>query len=114
MAKHVINGHIAFDAVSASAAQTTAETSVGQLDKLSYHCKFTQAATGTFVVEAKNGDKDSWYALYFGAPLAISAETDVSINLLELPFQKVRLIWGGDGTNAGTLTVVTSAKAVGA
>lgn len=83
------------------------------MDKLSYHITFSAAASGTFTVQARNGKKDSWYNLVFAAPLTISAETVVVINLLELPFQYLRLQWGGDAACAGTLTAVVGAKSVG-
>lgn len=109
------------DTLSAATAQISQETVVGQFDKLTYQCKFTQAATGTFVVEAKsqktadvNGKDSTWYALDFGGAMSIAAETDVVMNLSELPFSHVRIRWGGQGANSGTLTVIVSAKAIGA
>lgn len=112
MSKHTIYGFKVLDSVSAVTAQTSLETIVGQLDKLSYHCIFSAASSGTFTVQAKNGDKDSWYALSFGSPLTITAETEAVINLFELPFNHVRVLWSGGGT--GTLTISLASKAVGA
>ena len=111
--KAVIYDFKTLNAVAANIAQKSSETVVGQLDKLSYHCKFTSAASGTFTIEATNGDKDTWYTIGFGIPLTISAETEVIFNLFELPFKKIRLNWGGDAACAGTLTAVVASKAVG-
>lgn len=111
--KAVIYDYKSIDSQAANVAQTSTETVVGQMDKLSYHITFSAAASGTFTVQARNGKKDSWYNLVFAAPLTISAETVVVINLLELPFQYLRLQWGGDAACAGTLTAVVGAKSVG-
>lgn len=118
MAKPTIYGYKTLDAVSAAVAQTSPATVVGQMDKLTFQCKFTQAATGTFLVEAKSekidGTPGTWYALDFGGPMTVTAETDVIFNLNELPFSHVRIGWSGHAGNTGTLTVTVSAKAVGA
>lgn len=112
MSKHTIYGFKALDAVDATVSQISKETIVGQLDKLSYHCKFSAPSSGTFVVQAKNGDKDDWYELKFASALSIVAETEAVINLFELPFNHVRIQWSGGG--AGTLTVTLASKVVGA
>lgn len=118
MAKPSIYGYKTLDAVDASVAQTSPATIVGQMDKLTYQCVFSQAATGTFVVEAKSekieGQPGTWYELDFGTVTSVVAETDVIFNLTELPFSHLRIKWLGDAGNAGTLTVTVSAKAVGA
>lgn len=118
MSKPVLYGYKTLNAVSATVAQTSTETVVGQMDKLTYQCKFTQAATGTFIVEAKseklNGAAGDWYALDFGAAMNITAQTDVIMNLSDLSFSHVRIKWLGQAANTGTLTVTVSAKAVGA
>ena len=121
MPKHVLYGFKPFEAVDASQAQVSEETTVGQFDKLTYQCKFSEPASGTFVVEAKsqsskdpNGKDTEWYALDFGGPMTITAETDVVINLTEVPFNQIRISWSGDGANSGTLDATLAAKAVGA
>lgn len=118
MSKPVIYGFKTLDAVDASVTQTSEATVVGQMDKLTYQCKFSAANSGTFVVEAKseksNGTPGVWYELDFGAPMTIAAETDVVMNLNELPFSHVRIKWTPDALQTGTLTVIVAAKAVGA
>lgn len=112
--KAVIYDFKVMDAVSATVAQISKETVVGQLDKLSYHCKFSVGtASGEFIVEAKNGLNAPWYPLNFGTLLTITSQAEVLINLSELNFQFIRLKWGGDAAATGTLTVVVAAKAVG-
>jgi hypothetical protein len=111
--KAVLYDFKTMDAVAANVAQTSKETVVGQMDKLSFHCTFTAPASGTFTVQAKNGEKDSWYNLDFGTSLIISFETEAIFNLFELPFKSVRIQWGGDAACAGTLTAVLASKAVG-
>lgn len=118
MPKHSLYGFKPLNAADASVAQISEETVVGQFDKATYQCKFSEAATGTFVVEAKSekwqGSEAEWYPLDFGGAMNITAETDVVINLTELPFSHLRLRWSGDAGNSGTLTVTFAAKAVGA
>ena len=118
--KSTIFGFKAIDNVSAVSAQTSAVTQVGYEDSLSYHCKFSSASTGTFVVEACNDDdvkipepQRSWYAVDFGAPLSFTSETEVIINLFELPFKLIRLQWQPTA-GAGNLTATLVAKTVGA
>lgn len=111
--KSVVHGHKMLDAVSASASQTSESTNVEQVDKLSIHCLFTVASSGTFVVQARNGKTDSWYDLNFGAALTITSETDVQILLNECPFTDIRLKWTPSSAS-GTLTASLTMKAVGA
>lgn len=114
MSKPVLFGFKCLNSAAANVAQTSQNTVCGQFDKFSYHCIFSAAASGTFVVEARSGDKDTWGAVDFSVPLTFTSQTEVVINLFELPFNDIRLRWGGDAACAGTLTVTVAAKAVGA
>jgi hypothetical protein len=111
--KHVIQGFAVLDGAAATSNQTSAETAVDMTDKMSYHVVFSASNSGTFTVEAKNGDKDSWYALNFGSALTISSETDVQIILNECPFTKIRLKWV-PSAGSGTMTARVTTKSVGA
>jgi hypothetical protein len=111
--KSLVHGFKMLDAVAASSAQTSAATNVEQVDKLSIHCLFTNASSGTFIVEARNGSKDGWYALDFGVPLTVTAETNVQIVLNESPFTDIRLTWTPSSAS-GTMTASLTMKAVGA
>jgi hypothetical protein len=111
--KSVVHGYKMLDAVAASSAQVSQATNVEQVDKLSIHCLFSAASSGTLVVEARNGEKDGWYALDFGAPMTISSQTDVHIVLEENPFTDIRLSWTPSSAS-GTMTASLTMKAVGA
>ena len=100
------------DSGAATGSLTSSETDVSQLDKASIHCLFSTANSGTFTVEAKNGDSDTWYELNFGSPLTITTETDVQILLNEMPFTRIRLKWV-PSAGAGTLTATITSKTVG-
>lgn len=111
--KNVILGHKAFNAVSATSTQLSAETDVSYLDSLSYHCKFSAANSGEFKVEAQNGDKDSWYQVPFSSTLTITTETEVQILMNELPFTRIRLRWV-PSAGSGSLTCFLTSKSKGA
>lgn len=111
--KHVIYDFQPFVAVSATTSQTSVETNVSQLDELSVHLKFSASNSGTFTVEARNGKDSDWYELDFGAPLSITAESEVQILLRELPFTDVRFKWA-PSAGSGTLSARLTAKTLGA
>lgn len=111
--KHVIQGFKALDAADATSVQISAETVIDQTDKLSYHVKFSAANSGTFEVQVRNGEKNDWYALNFGTPLTITAETEVQLLVNECPFTHVRLQWT-PSAGSGTLTAAITTKSVGA
>ena len=111
--KSLVHSYKMLDAVSASASQTSAATNVEQVDKLSIHCLFSAANTGTLVVQARNGTSDGWYDLDFGSAMTITAETDVQILINECPFTDIRLIWT-PSAGSGTMTARLTMKAVGA
>jgi len=111
--KSLVHSYKMLNAVAAGSNQTSAATNVEQIDKLSIHCLFSAAASGTFVVQARNGSSDSWYNLVFGAALTITSETDVQILLNECPFTDIRLLWAPSSAS-GTLTATLTMKSVGA
>lgn len=120
MSRRPVVKHIAFDALNAAVAQTqNPVTSVENQDTASYHVKFSAPASGTFSVQARNADLRpdqaalAWYDLNFGAPLTITAESDVQIVLNELPFKEMRLVWTPTSAS-GTMSAYLLMKAKGA
>jgi hypothetical protein len=117
--KHLVSKYKMLDAVDATVSQTSTKSNVEQLDSASIHVKFSAANSGTLTVEARNGSypaheaEVNWYALQFGAPLTITAETDVQIVLSIMPFSEIRLKWA-PSAGAGTMTSVLTMKTVGA
>jgi len=86
---------------------------VSEIDYLSMHAKFSTANSGQFIVYGKNHDKADWYELSFGAPLTITAESECQIVLNKIPCKYIKLEWV-PLSGAGTLTVYTTMKSVGA
>jgi hypothetical protein len=112
--KNIIPGYKAFDALDATTTQTQdPETSVVGCDKASYHVTFSTANTGELIVQAKNSKNDSWYDLDFGVPLTVTAETEIILNVNQINFQAMRLVWQ-PSAGAGTISAVLSSASVGA
>ena len=103
----------ALQAADASINQTTNISTVGSSDKASYHITFSAPNSGTFTVEVKNFEKDSWYELDFGVPLTITSEDDVTLNINQINFEFVRLNWV-PSAGAGTMNANFFAAAEGA
>jgi hypothetical protein len=105
--KHVVPFH-ALKSADATINQTSPKTNCQQYDSGSYHIKFSAANSGEFIVEARNQAYESaddaetgWYEVSFGAPLSITAETDVQILFNAMDFAEIRLKWepsAGSGT----------------
>lgn len=112
MSRKTTHPYVAFNAVDATISQTSAETTVLGVDKASYHIKFSTANTGTFVIQARNTDSDTWFEVSFGVPLAITADTEALLSMHEMPFNKLRLVWN-PSAGAGTMTANLVIKAVG-
>jgi hypothetical protein len=110
--KSLVHSYKMLDQVAANSAQTSGPTNVEQIDKVSIHCLFSVASSGTFKVQARNGSADSWYDLNFGAALTVTTETDVQILINETPFTDIRLLWTPSSAS-GTLTATLTMKAIG-
>lgn len=117
--KHVVEFQ-AFTAANATTTQTSPKTNCEQHDSCSYHVKFSAANSGTFTVEARNESYEkqsdselNWYALNFGVPLTIAAETDVQILMNVMDFAEVRLKWA-PSAGAGTMSAFLNMKSKGA
>lgn len=117
--KHVVSKFDMMNGLSASSNQTSVKTNVEQLDSASIHIKFSAPNTGVFVVQARNGvypeheSELNWYELPFGAPLAVTAESEVQIVLKEMPFSEIRVKWLPTA-GAGTMNAYLSMKVYGA
>jgi hypothetical protein len=111
--KLVIPSYIALNAADATVSQTSGESIVDGTDKVSYHVTFSANNTGTFTVQAKNGNNDAWYDLDFGQPLTITADNEAVFFLNECPFTKVRLLWS-PSAGSGTMTAILTSKSLGA
>lgn len=112
MSRKTTHTYTAFDAVDATQAQTSAETSVLGVDKASYHIKFSTNNTGTFNIEGRNSDSDTWFNVNFGVSLDITADNEASLNMFEVPYKYLRLVWT-PSSGAGTMTANLTIKAVG-
>lgn len=112
MSRKTTHTYTVFNAADATVAQTGAETSVLGVDKASYHVKFSTNNTGTFNVQGRNSDSDTWFNVNFGVSLAVTADNEASLNMFEVPYKYLRLIWT-PSSGAGTITAILTIKAVG-
>lgn len=99
------------DAATATTNQTSIEVNVINLDKASIFLDFADA-TGTMVVEAQNGENDPWFALDFGAPIALAGTGSHVLIFNELPHNAIRLQYTAV-SGAGTIDAIIAAKQVG-
>ena len=112
--KNVLYQFKMFDAESLSASATSEPTNVANVDYCSIHVEWTGTSPlGTMTVEVRNGDKDTWYALDFGATIAISGNTgDHQIVLTQMGFTDVRLQYARS-SGVGSITATITTKQAG-
>ena len=117
--KHVVS-FIAMDKLDASSSQATKPTNVQNLDNCSYQIRFENVASGSFVIQTRNGvfkpsveEETGWQDLNFGAPLTITAQKDVVILINTLPFTEMRLFWYPTSAS-GAITADLIMKTTGA
>lgn len=113
MSRKVSHSYTVFEAVDATTTQTSASTNVFGADKLSIHVKFSAANSGTFLVQARNSSKDSWFNVTFNTALTIAAETEALIVMNEVPFEEIRLSWT-PSAGSGTMSAYGKIKSQGA
>jgi hypothetical protein len=100
------------DAGDLSGSLTSTTTNVINLDKASIHLSWSGTSPdGVITVEARNGEKDSWYTLDFGSAINISGNSG-SHQLIfnELPFTDIRVVFtftSGTGSIDAVLTMKT-------
>lgn len=111
--KPQIPGYLAFNAADATTSQTSSISTVDLLDKASYHITFSLANTGTLKVQARNSTSDSWYDLDFGVTLTVTAQTEVILNINQINFYNMRLVWT-PSAGAGTISAYLFSAAQGA
>ena len=113
--KHVVYGYDAFDAVSLSSSQTSAEIEVGQTDYGSIYIFWTGSSpSGTIEVQAKNGAAGTYRPLDFGATISISgASGNHELILTEMPFTYIRLVYTRS-SGSGSMTANVTLKSKGA
>lgn len=110
---------LAYKSVSATTTQTSQISNVETSDAATIHVHFSAANSGTLSVEARNiyanpnEPTKGFYPLSFGAPLTITAETEVQILLNTMPFTEIRLIWT-PLAGVGTMSAFLNMKTVGA
>ena len=111
--KNVLATYKMIDAASLSGGITSNSTNVLNTDKASIHLVWSGAAgSATVSVQARNGEKDSWYDLDFGSAITISgASGDHQLVLLETPFTDIRVVIGAGAT--GTVTATLTMKQLG-
>lgn len=114
--------------VNMSSNITSNITNVEQFDKCSLHLTWTAGPVGSFTVQARNGGKpaantalpspkidDSWYDLDFGSAMSVTgADSELIIQLLELPFTDIRVKWAASSGSASDLKILLTQKVVGA
>lgn len=97
-----------------SAPFVSTVVNVINLDKASLHVHWDGAAPdGEIVVDARNGEHDTWYTLDFGTMLISGNTGDHQLVFNELPFTDIRLQYGFN-SGTGTMTARLSAKVTGA
>jgi hypothetical protein len=113
--KNVLKSYKMLDAADISANASSPETSVINTDKASIHVVWSGSSpVGTLVVQAKNGEFDSWYTLDFGSAISISGSSgEHSIVLNETPFERIKLVYTAT-SGTGTLNAVITMKTTGA
>lgn len=68
--------------------------------------------TGTFTIEVRNGERDTWQTLTLDTPMALSND-DASYNLsfAQIPFSQMRIKFVAAGTTPdGTVTAYVAGK----
>jgi len=113
VSRKTTHNYTVFNAVSATTNQTSAETSIQGIDKLSYHVKFSANNTGAFTVEAKNSDSDAWFSIPFNATMSITADNEALLIMNETPFKLIRLNWV-PSAGSGTITAILNMRSIGA
>lgn len=113
MSRKVSHSYTMLNAVAATSTQTSEEVSVFGVDKLSIHAKFSANNSGTFTLQAKNSDSDSWFNVDFNVAMTITAEAETLMLMNEVPFDKIKLTWT-PSAGSGTLTAVLKMKSQGA
>lgn len=112
MARKTNHKYKVFDAVAATSTQTSEQTIVFGIDKLSYHCKFSANNSGEFTLLAQNHENDSWLEVPFSGAMTITADNEALIMMNEVPFYALQLVWT-PSAGSGTLTTFLNMKAVG-
>lgn len=113
--KNVVKSFKMIDAGDISSNITSHTVNVINLDNASIHVEWAGAAiNGTMVVQAKNGESDSWYDLDMGGVISLTgAGGDHQLVFNSLPFTDIRLVYTATA-GTGTLDAKISAKVVGA
>lgn len=113
MSRKFSHNYRMFNAVVATSTQTSEEVSVLGIDKLSIHAKFSANNSGTFTLQARNSDVDSWFDVDFNVAMTITADNEALLIMNEVPFDKIKLTWT-PSAGSGTLTAVLKMKNTGA
>ena len=103
-----------FDEVDISTSQTSDATNVENLDKASIHIIWSGTSpVGEIKVQARNGEKNSWFDVDFGDTIDITGNSgDHVIIMNSMPFTHLRLTYTST-SGTGTLTGTIVAKQVG-
>lgn len=70
--------------------------------------------TGTFTIEIRNGENDSWQTLSLDTPMVLSnADASFNVSLNQVPFSQIRIAFAAaGGTPDGTATAWIVGKGV--
>lgn len=113
--KNVVKSFKMLDEADLSGSLESAIVNVINLDKASIHLNWTGTSpVGVITVEARNGEKSSFYELDMGGVINITGNSgDHQLNFLELPFTDIKVVYTST-SGTGTIDATISAKVVGA
>lgn len=115
MARKNVHSYTVFSSVNATVSQDNSAnpTDISQIDKCSFHCKFSAPNAGNFHVFARNSKSDDFFELDFGVPLLLAAESECFIDIQTLNASDMYLSWIPT-LGSGTLTVILHMSSTGA
>jgi hypothetical protein len=112
--KNVIKGYKPFDEVDISSNQDSEEIVVTNLDKASIHVMWSGSSpVGTMVVQAKNGEKGTYYNLEGLDAISITGNSgDHVIIFSDMPFTHLKISFTNT-SGTGSMTANMTAKQIG-
>lgn len=113
--KNVVKSYKMIDQGDISGNVTSEVTNVTNLDKASIRVDWSGTSpVGTLEVQARNGEKESFFAIDMGSTINITGNSgDHQLIFNELPFTDIRLVYTST-SGTGNIDAVITAKVVGA
>lgn len=111
--KSVIKPYLVLSAGDMSGSLTTLATNISSSDNIGYQVDFTGVPNGTFSVEGTiNGTTWQGLTLTPAAPVAAGAAGGFVVNLNQVPYEQIRLVYTRT-SGTGSLTVWAMSKRLG-